>query len=396
MTNSFIRDVKEVLRRLRNRGISFDANRQYPAIPTIDNSIESHTNALRAIREAIETHERRNSKAALDSFVRLYELEDVLGGFKAGESSAITWATHEEVDAGAPRYKAVDPETGAYAYDRLRHVGQHAAGKGTAMVTAPIASGVVTIDCAESNVFEVVLTGDCTLADPVNPVLGQTINIHVRQNSAGGHELTCSGAWTFVNRIDPTFTATANAVDLMSCQWDEVAAKMRCTVLPDYGNGASPPITDTDLVFNNVGGGYEVLRDQTGVNINLRTFTASGDLVITQTADTIDFSVTIPGVPTLAFTDLTDVDLTGVVSGDLLSWNGTNVVPVSLGAIDTSAQSYLTIDDETAILPNSRRITAGANINFDYGTPGEVVISSTGGGGGGGGGYPPQLGHAGV
>lgn len=118
MTNKFIRDVKEVIRRLRNRGISFDGNRQYPAIPTIDNSVESHTNALRAIREAIETHERRNSKASLDSFVRLYELEDVLGGFEGGDTGAFGV---DNVGSGAKVHKVTE-SVGGVPTAKLRSI----------------------------------------------------------------------------------------------------------------------------------------------------------------------------------------------------------------------------------------------------------------------------------
>lgn len=41
--------------------------------------------------------------------------------------------------------------------------------------------------------------------------------------------------------------------------------------------------------------------------------------------------------------------------------------------------TYLTWTDETARLPNSRQLIAGANIEFDDSTPGERVVSSTGG-----------------
>jgi hypothetical protein len=108
-TANFVRDVKEVIRRLLNRGIKLEGNRAYPAVPTIDSSVESHTAALRAMREAIETHERRNPKAPLDSFVRLYELEDVLGGFKSGDGGAFAV---DNVGSGARVHKVTESEGG--------------------------------------------------------------------------------------------------------------------------------------------------------------------------------------------------------------------------------------------------------------------------------------------
>lgn len=47
-----------------------------------------------------------------------------------------------------------------------------------------------------------------------------------------------------------------------------------------------------------------------------------------------------------------------------------------------AAATYLTEDDETADLPNSRQLTAGTGITFDDSTPGIREISSSGGGGG--------------
>ena len=395
MTNSFIRDVKEVLRRLRNRGISFDANRQYPAIPTIDNTIESHTNALRAIREGMETHERRNPRAPLDSFVRLYELEDVLGGFKPGESNATAWATHEEVDAGAPRYKAVDPETGAYAYDRLRHVGQHGAGKGTATVELTPASGVVTVNGALSNVFRLVLGANVAeMANPINPVNGQTINIHLKQDETGGRVILLWGTqWKFVNRVDPVLSLAGNAIDLLSCQWNETDAIMECAFLPNFGAGEVESPGASDLLFNNVGGGLELIRDQVGINVNFRTLVIEGDLEYEQNADTLVIRYSTPTDTTLNFADLNDVDLTGVVSLDLLRYVDGIIVPYTFNGIDTTQERYLTYEDDRATLPNSIRLVPGLNIDFDYGTEGQLIISGESGGGGG---YPPQLGHAGI
>ena len=205
-----IRDVKEVIRRLRNRGISFDANRQYPAIPMVDDSIESHTAALRAIREAIETHERRNPRATLDSFVRLYELEDVLGGFEPGESSVtnvynttntstVEFATNLETNAGASTSKAVNPAGGAYAYDRLRVAGQHSAGKGTQEVAIAVSSGVATLNPALSNAFYMLIDDDTTLTVSDTSLSGQVFSLVVKQDGTGGHTLTFAGNVLVVN-----------------------------------------------------------------------------------------------------------------------------------------------------------------------------------------------------
>ena len=253
MTNRLIRDVKEVIRRLRNRGISFDGNRQYPAIPTIDDTVESHTNALRAIREAMETHERRNPRATLDSFVRLYELEDVLGGFKPGEAS-VPWATHEEVDAGTPRYKAVDPETGAYAYDRLRHGGQHEAGKGTQTV-ALTDGATIDVDCSLSNVFSLTIGGDRTLNEFTNPYNGQVIKIRIKQDATGGWDITWPANVRWVQGGTPVLSTDPGAVDVVYLGYDENDDVWEGNMLPDltgtgtgWANFPAGPPGDTGLI----------------------------------------------------------------------------------------------------------------------------------------------------
>jgi len=53
--------------------ISFKPNKAYPSIPTVGDTLDSHSRALEAIREAVQIHERR-TKDVLDSFVRVNEL----------------------------------------------------------------------------------------------------------------------------------------------------------------------------------------------------------------------------------------------------------------------------------------------------------------------------------
>lgn len=57
-------------------GISFRPSKAYPSIPTVGETLESHSRALEAIREAVQIHERR-TKDVLESFVRVQELIDL-------------------------------------------------------------------------------------------------------------------------------------------------------------------------------------------------------------------------------------------------------------------------------------------------------------------------------
>lgn len=56
--------------------ISFRPNKAYPSIPTVGDTVESHSRAIEAIREAVQIHERR-TKDVLESFVRVSELVDL-------------------------------------------------------------------------------------------------------------------------------------------------------------------------------------------------------------------------------------------------------------------------------------------------------------------------------
>jgi len=55
---------------------STKATRKYPALPSPGDTVESHTVFLRAVKEALEVHERR-TKDILSSFVRVKEMDDL-------------------------------------------------------------------------------------------------------------------------------------------------------------------------------------------------------------------------------------------------------------------------------------------------------------------------------
>lgn len=252
----------------------------------------------------------------------------VLANFSTGGGGGITeipWATREETDAGILTDKALNPDVGAYAYDRFRHAGQHSAGKGTQVVTLAPVGTVVTVDQQLSNVFDLPLNDNYSMANPRNPINGQTVNVLIRQPVTGGKTITSWGsAWTFVNKINPEVTTDPNAVDLLSCQWDPTSSKMRCSYTPNYGSGFTAPDLPTaaDLVFTNVGGGNEIYRDTTGLNVNFRTVVGSGDIDVTTSGDTIVVNYTAPVATTVeVLNDLTDVDAATPQDGDNLQWS---------------------------------------------------------------------------
>lgn len=267
------------------------------------------------------------------------------GGGGGGEFT-IPWATRAETDAGVLTDKALNPDVGAYAYDRLRHPGQHTAGKGTKVYPLVIDSGTVTIDSRKSDVFDLTLTDDVAFANPVNPINGQTINILLKQDEFGSRLATFGNQWTFVNRIDPVLSTDPGAVDMLSCQWDPSSAKMRCSFIPDFGTGyvTPPDYTLGDFSFVSLGGGNEVVigKDLYLPEIYFRTIVGEGDVEVTTVDDTIVISYTTPET----------VDVTGV-----------------------SFLTHSSVEDFPG-LPEARMLQAGSNLLIDnFTTDGIVEIS---------------------
>jgi hypothetical protein len=290
----------------------------------------------------------------------------------------IPYATRAEADAGVLTDKVMNPDVTAYAYDRFRYPGQHAAGKGTRVVVLTPNAGVVTITGQRSNVFSLTLTESVHFANPVAPIDGQTINILLRQNEIGGHDATFDDQWEFTNRINPTLTPDANARDLLSCQWDPIVNKMCCSFLPNFGSGYTPPDTPDfeDFNFVNVGGGNEVFRDIVGTDINLRTIVGGGDVEVTTDGDNIVVSYTAPVGEVENIGDLGDVDVVTEppAVGDTLTFDGENWVPArprtwSIGATWTNGNNVLgtpvnevnSVVSEPAILRGWYLLTSGGS-----------------------------------
>jgi hypothetical protein len=119
--------------------------------------------------------------------------------------------------------------------DRLDTAGQHTAGKATTEVALTIGSpATVTPNCADSNVFRLSLTQDCTLANPSNALSGQCINIILEQDATGGRTITLGNQYAFPGGTAPTFSTGANDKDLLSCQYDATDDVWLCSLSADF------------------------------------------------------------------------------------------------------------------------------------------------------------------
>lgn len=150
---------------------------------------------------------------------------------------AADFATNIEVNNGVETDKVIAPDTGAFAYDRFYHHGQHHAGKGTATKELMVVTGECTPDCRDSNVFRLVVTEDCLLKNPINPIDGQVCNFKFIQDDIGGYALTFDTKYLFVDSTVPSLSLTTNAKDMMSCQYDETDDVWYCSYMNNFGNG---------------------------------------------------------------------------------------------------------------------------------------------------------------
>ena len=144
----------------------------------------------------------------------------------------IPYATRAETDEGVLTNKALNPDVGAYAYDRLRYIGRHEAGKGTKTVALSIEAGIVRVDGYRSNVFRLNATESFVL-QIVNPMPGQVIKLRFKQDATGGRQATWPANFKWVNGEEPQLTLTPNAVDVVYTGYDEEDGLWEGNLLPD-------------------------------------------------------------------------------------------------------------------------------------------------------------------
>lgn len=92
-------------------------------------------------------------------------------------------------------------------------------------------SGAVTLDLATANDFDRTLTGNVTLNNPSNIVVGQKGTIVLRQDATGGRTLALGSSWKAPGGTAPTLTATASAVDRLDYH---VVAATEIHIAPSY------------------------------------------------------------------------------------------------------------------------------------------------------------------
>jgi len=79
--------------------------------------------------------------------------------------------------------------------------------------TVTVGAANVTIDLANTNVFNLTLGTNSNLNRPSNITVGQAGTIFVSQDGTGSRTLSYSSVWDFIGGTAPTLTTTASAVD---------------------------------------------------------------------------------------------------------------------------------------------------------------------------------------
>lgn len=136
-----------------------------------------------------------------------------------------------EVNAGALVVNAVGNTTGASTGTAFRTVWNVLAGASFAnstvpSVVTPAFAATYTTDCSTGSNFRITLTGNITLANPVNMVDGQEVVWEFIQDATGGRTLTLGSGFVTGSDIGtPTLTNTASKRDYVKAKYDASAAK---------------------------------------------------------------------------------------------------------------------------------------------------------------------------
>ena len=127
----------------------------------------------------------------------------------AGAVSANTKMAADVVGARELRIGNVAAANGVFTHNA--HI--YAKAQRSRVETVTVGAANVTIDLANTNVFNLTLGTNSNLNRPSNITVGQAGTIFVSQDGTGSRTLSYSSVWDFVGGTAPTLTTTASAVD---------------------------------------------------------------------------------------------------------------------------------------------------------------------------------------
>lgn len=90
-------------------------------------------------------------------------------------------------------------------------------------------AATIVVDAGSADNFRVTLAGDRTLANPTDLTDGQVLRFRVTQDGTGTRLLAYGSMYKFPGGA-PALTTTAAAKDYITCQYDETAGTLFCTL----------------------------------------------------------------------------------------------------------------------------------------------------------------------
>ena len=127
----------------------------------------------------------------------------------AGAVSANTKMAADVVGARELRIGNVAAANGVFTHNAHTY----AKAQRSRVETVTVGAANVTIDLANTNVFNLTLGTNSNLNRPSNITVGQAGTIFVSQDGTGSRTLSYSSVWDFIGGTAPTLTTTASAVD---------------------------------------------------------------------------------------------------------------------------------------------------------------------------------------
>lgn len=97
-------------------------------------------------------------------------------------------------------------------------------------VTTLIDAPTINVDASVRSTFRVRLGGNRVLANPTGLKNGQVLNFRISQDDMGTRGLTYGTKYKFPGGIVPVLTATPNASDFMSSQYDSADDILFCVM----------------------------------------------------------------------------------------------------------------------------------------------------------------------
>jgi len=93
-------------------------------------------------------------------------------------------------------------------------------------------AGTIAWNLAANQAALLTLGGNRTLDAPTNQVAGAEYQLVIKQDATGGRTLAFHTTYKFPGGAAPTITATASAVDVLTCRSD--GTNMYCTIVQDF------------------------------------------------------------------------------------------------------------------------------------------------------------------